>query len=161
MCREMLVLEERELACVEVKGKMEGGRLTKPGRETCPTGKCKNGVGARGRARERERERRGGRTERDCFTQRETTQRATNSVTTGPSRQSPLQETQIKADLSSQDLFWALPTGSLRPGAVLFPSAPRSVEGDDKDPEVATPPPPPKQPPSLTYSTRVWERCVT
>lgn len=33
MCREMLVLEEKELVCVEVKRKMEGGRLTKPGRE--------------------------------------------------------------------------------------------------------------------------------
>lgn len=38
MCREMLVLEEKELARVEVKRKMEGGRLTKPGRE-CVRGK--------------------------------------------------------------------------------------------------------------------------
>lgn len=42
------------------------------------------------------------------------------SVTTGPRRQSPLQETQIKADLSSQDLFRAVPTSSLNPCSHTF-----------------------------------------
>lgn len=136
MCREMLVLEEKELACVEVKGKMEGGRLTEPGRE-CVRGKNvwirRSCVGTRGRARVRVGERKGGRRTRQS-------QAATNSVTTGPSRQSPLQETQIKADLSSQDLFRALPTGSHDPEAVLFPTVPRSVGRDDKEPGVETGP---------------------
>lgn len=54
------------------------------------------------------------------------------SVTTGPSRQSPLQETQIKVDLSSQDLFRAVPTSSLDPVAVLFLSVLRSVRRGDE-----------------------------
>lgn len=84
---------------------------------TCPSGKEKEA-------------------KRDRYTQR----RATNGVTTGLSRQSPLQETQIKADLSSQDLFRALPTGSLDPEAILFPTVPRSVGRDDKGAEVETGP---------------------
>lgn len=143
MCREMLVLEERELACVEVKGKMEGGRLTKPGRE-CVRGKnvwiCPR-VLARVVVHVSEWERDRGKASR--YTRRETRRRAraaTNSVTTGLSRQSPLQETQIKADLSSQDLFRALPTGSLDPEAILFPTVPRSVGRDDKEPGVETGP---------------------
>lgn len=59
--------------------------------------------------------------------------RSANSATAGLSRQSPLQETQIKADLGSRDLLCAFPTGSLDPEAILFPSVPRSVERDDKD----------------------------
>lgn len=56
MCREMLVLEEKELARVEVKRKMEGGRLTKPGKRMRLTGKCvdlPSRVGTRDRARVR------------------------------------------------------------------------------------------------------------
>lgn len=82
---------------------MEGGRLTKPGRREKK--KEKNAV-VRVSGREREGRR---------------ALAATSRVATGPSRQSPLQETQIKADLSSRDLFRAPPTGSLDPGAVLFP----------------------------------------
>lgn len=59
------------------------------------------------------------------------------SVTTGPSRQSPLQETQIKADLSSQDLFHAVPTSSLDPVAILFLSVLRSVSMGDEAPELS------------------------
>lgn len=59
------------------------------------------------------------------------------SATTGPSRQSPLQETQIKVDLSSQDLFRAVPTGSLDPVAILFLSVLRSVRRGDEAPELS------------------------
>lgn len=54
------------------------------------------------------------------------------SVTTGRSTQSLLQETQIKADLSSQD---AVPTSSLDPVAILFLSVLRSVRRGDEAPE--------------------------
>lgn len=44
MCREMLVLEEKELVCVEVKGKMEGEKKSrgaeKDGERMCVTEKC-------------------------------------------------------------------------------------------------------------------------
>lgn len=59
------------------------------------------------------------------------------SVTAGPCRQSPLQETQIKADLSSQDLFRAVPTSSLDPVAILSFSVLRSVRRGDKAVEVS------------------------
>lgn len=59
------------------------------------------------------------------------------SVTTGPSRQSPLQETQIKVDLSSQDLFRVAPTSSLDPVAMLFLSVLRSVRRGDEAPEMS------------------------
>lgn len=59
------------------------------------------------------------------------------SVTTGPRRQSPLQETQIKADLSSQDLFRAVPTSSLNPVAILSLSVLRSVRRGDEAPELS------------------------
>lgn len=76
---------------------------------------------------------------------------ATNRVATGPSRQSPLQETQIKADLSSRDLFRAPPTGSPDPEAILPPppTVPRSVGRDDKEPEVEA------GAPLLSYATRI------
>lgn len=81
--------------------------------------------------------------------------KSANSATAGLSRQSPLQETQIKADLGSRDLLCAPPTGSLDPEAVLFPSVPRSVERDDKDLTLRRAAPPPKLRCSLAYSTHI------
>lgn len=102
----------------------------------CPREK-RGGIRGRARVRVGEEKRR---EEKEAKRARYTARGYTNSVTTGLSRQSPLQETQIKADLSSQDLFRALPTGSRDPEAILFPTVLRSVGRDDKEPEVETGP---------------------
>lgn len=141
----MLVLEERELVSVEVKGKMERERKREGGlRKT--GGECvwqKNvcmwilqtcvciHICAHGRVRDKEKnwkKREKGKA-RLLHAGWDDAKSAGwyKSVTTGPSRQSPLQETQIKADLSSQDLFRVVPTSSLGPVAILFLTVFRSV----------------------------------
>lgn len=57
-------------------------------------------------------------------------------VTTGRCRQSLLQETQIKADLSRGDFLHAVPGSSFRPVAILSLSVLRSVRRGAAAPEV-------------------------
>lgn len=148
----MLVLEEKELVCVEVKGKKKRrdrkrvGGLRKTGRKwvwekrvdlracvcmrICAHGHVRQSKieieGEKGKARLLHAGRDDAKSA-DCY----------KSVTAGPCRQSPLQETQIKADLSSQDLFRAVPTSSLDPVAILSFSVLRSVRRGDKAVEVS------------------------
>lgn len=140
----MLVLEERELVSVEVKGKMEREKKSRGGWE-----RQEENVSDRKNvcmwicervfacifvhmpvwdwAKQRKKGEKG--KARFLHAGRNDAKSTGwyKSVTTRPSRQSPLQETQIKADLSSQDLFRAVPTSSLDPVAILFLSVLRSV----------------------------------
>lgn len=142
MCREMLVLEEKELACVEVKGKMEGGRLTKPGRERVRG----SAVWIRGRARVRAGRRKGGGGEekearRDRYPARGEARSASRHKqrNRGPEQTIPSPGNTDQSGFRQSRLVQALPTGSLDPEATLFPTVPRSVGRDDKE-EVETGP---------------------